>query len=130
MSEELNSPSAGSGQVSSEQLSVDSDQLPVNSVEELNKLKEANQKQAAEIKELKKEVEVLRTPSSLRDNPPSQGQSHLNPKRDASATLKTQGIKPSRGDGMGVLHKAAKRAAHSNSRSDVQEYMRLRRSFV
>ena len=69
------------------------------------------------------------------------------PKQDASATLcgrdarapsasatfippKTQCVKPARDHGVGVLESAAKKAARSNSRSDVHEYMRIRRSFV
>lgn len=54
-------------------------------------------------------------------------------KQDASATLtsqKTQGVRPGRDNGAGVLQSAAKKAAHSNSRRDVHEYMRLRRNFV
>jgi hypothetical protein len=47
-----------------------------------------------------------------------------------SATLKTQGVRPPRGGTAEVLHTAAKKAARSNSRSDVQEYMRLRRNYV
>ncbi|MHC5001069.1 MAG: hypothetical protein ACYTE1_09680 [Planctomycetota bacterium] len=43
---------------------------------------------------------------------------------------KTQGVKPPRDNGIGVLQSAAKKAAASNSRSDVHEYMRLRRSFI
>ena len=43
---------------------------------------------------------------------------------------KTQGVKPSRDNGIGVLQTAAKKAARSNSRNDVHEYMRLRRNFV
>ena len=43
---------------------------------------------------------------------------------------KTQGVKTSRDSGIGILHAAAKQAARTNSRSDVHEYMRLRRSYV
>ena len=55
------------------------------------------------------------------------------PKQDASATLvsqKTQCVKPLRDHGVGILKTAAKKAARSNSRSDVHEYMRLRRGYV
>ena len=109
---------------------------------ELEKLKEANAQQAAEIEELKEQVEELgdsKTPSLLRSTPPSQGESLKAPKQDASATMgesllaaapeKTQGVRVLRGGG-GVLQSAAKKAAASNSRTDVQEYMRIRRNFV
>jgi hypothetical protein len=52
------------------------------------------------------------------------------PKLEASATLKTRGVRPPRGSQAQVLHGAAKKAAHSNSRNDVHEYMRLRRNYV
>jgi hypothetical protein len=47
-----------------------------------------------------------------------------------SATLKTQGVRPPRGTNAQVLQDLAKKAARSNSRNDVQEYMRLRRDYV
>jgi len=43
---------------------------------------------------------------------------------------KTQGVKPPPDHGAGVLQTAAKKAARSNSRTDIHEYMRLRRNFV
>ncbi|MCI0498287.1 MAG: hypothetical protein L0Y36_01210 [Planctomycetales bacterium] len=44
---------------------------------------------------------------------------------------KTQGVKEVRGGGgRVVLEKAARRAARTASRTDVQEYLRIRRSFV
>ncbi|MHC5138652.1 MAG: hypothetical protein ACYSOF_01990 [Planctomycetota bacterium] len=49
---------------------------------------------------------------------------------DALLPSKTQGVKPPRDSGVGVLQSAAKKAARSNSRADVYEYMRLRRNFV
>lgn len=52
------------------------------------------------------------------------------PKLEASATLKTRGVRPPRGDVSQILHGAAKKAARSNSRNDVHEYMRLRRNYV
>ena len=52
------------------------------------------------------------------------------PKLEASATLKTRGVRPPRGNVSQLLHGAAKKAAHSNSRSDVHEYMRIRRGYV
>ncbi|MHC4292632.1 MAG: hypothetical protein ACYSTR_10535 [Planctomycetota bacterium] len=104
-------------------MSETSDQLPVNSEEA--------------------EVEELKTPSSLRDTGPLQGESLEIPKLEAPATLisqkthpsslcsdATRGIKPSRSSAASVLQSAAKKAARSNSRSDVHEYMRIRRSFV
>ena len=47
-----------------------------------------------------------------------------------SATLKTQGVRPPRGTNAQVLQDLAKKAARSNSRNDVQEYMRIRRNYV
>ncbi|MCE5184973.1 MAG: hypothetical protein LLF76_02465 [Planctomycetaceae bacterium] len=100
------------------------------------------------------------TPSSLRDTPPCQGESLNNmggkpvtqrentggspmpqektrgesldvPKLEASATLKTQGVRAGRGDaGRRVLDRAAKAAAKTGRRGDVHEYMRLRRNYV
>jgi len=52
------------------------------------------------------------------------------PKLEASATPKTRGVRPPRGTNAQVLQDLAKKAAHSNSRSDVHEYMRLRRNYV
>jgi hypothetical protein len=46
------------------------------------------------------------------------------------ASEKTRGVRPPRGDVSQILHSAAKKAAHSNSRNDVHEYMRLRRRYV
>ncbi|MDH4202862.1 MAG: hypothetical protein OEV87_08200 [Phycisphaerae bacterium] len=46
------------------------------------------------------------------------------------ASEKTRGVRPPRGDVSQILHGAAKKAARSNSRSDVHEYMRLRRNYV
>ena len=43
---------------------------------------------------------------------------------------KTQGVRPLRDRGASALQSAAKKAARSNSRSDVHEYMRLRRLYV
>jgi len=82
---------------------VSSEQLSVSSEEEVEKLKEVNERQG----------------ESLLSTPPE------NP-----TPSKTQGVRLSRDGGAGVLQSAAKKAAASNSRSDIHEYMRLRRSFV
>jgi hypothetical protein len=74
--------------------------------------------------------ETQKTPSPLRGTPPLQGESLDNPKLEASATLKTQGVRPPRTGGAEALKDAAKKAAHSNSRSDIHEYMRIRRNFI
>lgn len=79
------------------------------------------------------ELEGLKTPLSLRDTPPSQGESLNSPQASSpvpQVSQKTQGVKPSRSSAMGVLQSAAKKAAISNSRSDVHEYMRIRRGYV
>ncbi|MHC4289827.1 MAG: hypothetical protein ACYSO3_08610 [Planctomycetota bacterium] len=93
-------------------MSETSDQLPVNSEEELEQLKEVNQQQGEEIEQLK-----------TSSNPQA---SSLTPQ----VSQKTQGVKPSRSGAASVLQSAAKKAARSNSRSDVHEYMRIRRGYV
>ena len=97
---------------------------------ELGELKELHEKQGEEFEQLKQEVELLKTPSGpstpspLRGTPPLQGES-------LSSTVKTQGVKETRtGGARTMLQTAAKQAAHSGSRTDVQEYLRIRRSFV
>jgi len=101
---------------------------------ELGELKESFEKQGEELATLNEQTESSKTPSSLRGTGPLQGESLNVPKQDASATLvlkKTQGVKePRTGGARGVLQGAARQAANSGSRSDVQEYLRLRRSFV
>ena len=104
-------------------MSNSSEQLPENSEDSPQEEKENPRKGS----------EALITPSPLRCTPPLQGESLGVPKLEASAALvsqKTQGVKPSRDTGVGVLQSAAKKAARSNSRSDVHEYMRIRRKFV
>ena len=49
---------------------------------------------------------------------------------EPQVSQKTQGVRVSRSNGAQVLQDAAKKAARSNSRSDVAEYMRLRRGYV
>ena len=100
-------------------MSETSDQLPVNSEKELETLKEVNQQQGEEIEELKAKTEDIKTSS----NPQA---STLVPQ----VSQKTQGIKPSRSNAASILQSAAKKAAISNSRSDVHEYMRIRRGYV
>lgn len=59
-----------------------------------------------------------------------QGES-LNPKLEASATLKTQGLRSNRADaGRRTLERAAKAAARTGNRGDVHAYMRIRRSLI
>lgn len=89
--------------VTSEQKSVTSNQLPVNS--------EGNPQE--------EESQVLAS-ACVEDNP----------KLEASAALKTQGVRSSRDGAVAVLDAAATKAARSNSRADVHAYMRLRRSYV
>ena len=104
---------------------AESNEQTVTSAEELADLKEVNAQQAAEIERLKGEIEQSKTTAKQSLTVPPDV-----PKLEASATLKTQGVKPSRDRGVGVLQSAAKKAARTNSRSDVHEYMRLRRGYV
>ena len=96
----------------SEENAVSGEQLPVSSEEESEDLKQVNTQQAEEIEKLKAEVEALKPPSS------------------PHASQKTQGVKPSRSSAASILQSAAKKATRSNSRSDVHEYMRIRRGYV
>ena len=48
----------------------------------------------------------------------------------STAALKTAGVKQRTGGGQAVLENSAKRAAVSGSRTDVHDYMRVRRQFV
>jgi hypothetical protein len=83
--------------------------------------------------EEQEKLQAAKTPSSLRDAPPSQGESLDEPQASSPTprvSQKTQCVRPPRGDVSQILHGAAKKAARSNSRNDVHEYMRLRRSYV
>ena len=102
---------------------------------ELLELKERHDKQSEELAALKEiragnvsdrsgQAESLKTPSLLQSTPPLQGES-------LNKAVKTQGVKETRTSGArGLLQNAAKQAAGSGSRSDVQEYLRIRRSYV
>ena len=98
-------------------------------VKELENLKEVNERQAEEQTKAERREPPDETPGFLAnaDDPLKRDRSAC---ADALLPTKTQGVKPSRDNGVGVLQTAAKKAAASNSRSDVQEYMRLRRNFV
>jgi hypothetical protein len=48
----------------------------------------------------------------------------------AMASSRTAGVKQRTGGGRAVLENSAKRAAVSGSRTDVHDYMRVRRQFV
>jgi hypothetical protein len=104
-------------------MSDSSEQLPATSEEELEDLKQVNTQQADEIGQLKQQVDELQhTAKQSLTVPPDASNSQI--------SQKTQGVKPSRDSGIGILQSAAKKAAASNSRTDVHEYMRLRRNFV
>jgi len=92
---------------------------------ELDDLKEVNGQQAAEIERLKGEVEKLQTTAKQSLTVPPEKTHPSSCCSDA-----TRGVKPSRAGGASVLQSAAKKAATSNSRKDVHEYMRLRRNYV
>ncbi len=128
--------------VSSEQLPVISENqedvvheklVPVSEAIRYRKRAQAAEKELAELKEkhaeevadLKAQIESVTTPSLLRSTPPLQGESL------SSQSVKTQGVKETRTPGgRSLLQNAAKQAAGSGSRSDVQEYLRLRRAYV
>ena len=63
------------------------------------------------------------------DLSPQEESSHVS-SIEPQVSQKTQGVRPGRDHGVGVLQSAAKKAARSNSRGDVHEYMRLRRNYV
>ncbi len=93
---------------------------------ELGELKERLEQQGGEAEQLKQTIETLKTPTSLRGTGPLQEENHL-----PQASIKTQGVKETRATGTRTrLQHAARQAAVSGSRTDVQEYLRLRRSFV
>lgn len=91
---------------------------------ELAELKEVHEKQGKELAELKGKAEGGQkdTPSPANAGTgPLQGESFL----------KTQGVKETRtGGARGKLQSAARRAAESGRRVDLQEYLRARRAFV
>ena len=50
--------------------------------------------------------------------------------KETFASTRTAGVKERKPSGQRVLEKAAKRAAESGNRADVQEYLKVRRQFV
>ena len=50
--------------------------------------------------------------------------------KETSVSTRTAGVKERKPGGQRVLEKAAKRAAESGNRADVQEYLKVRRQFV
>jgi hypothetical protein len=50
--------------------------------------------------------------------------------KETSVSTRTAGVKERKPSGQRVLEKAAKRAAESGNRADVQEYLKVRRQFV
>lgn len=94
---------------------------------ELDELKERLEQQGGQVEQLKQEVETLKTPAPVREGESRLQASSLVPQ----ASVKTQGVKETRTTGTRtLLQHAAKQAAVSGSRTDVQEYLRLRRNFV
>ena len=109
---------------------MDSQQLPVTSKESSLPSDVGSQEEKTD---QQKDSGTLKTPSSLRDTPPSQGESLNEPHASSPmphASEKTQGVRPPRGTQAQALEGAAGRAARSGRRNDVHEYMRIRRSFV
>jgi len=85
---------------------------------ELDELKQAHEKQAEELAGMKDEVEQLK--AAVLNDPSLQ-----------SNAVKTQGVKESRTSGVRtMLQNAARQAADSGSRADMQEYLRLRRNYL
>ncbi|MBC8391448.1 MAG: hypothetical protein H8E17_02630 [Deltaproteobacteria bacterium] len=81
---------------------------------ELSELKQSHEKQGEELAALK-ESEAT----------------GVSGRSEQSTAAKTQGVRETRTGGARTqLQTAAKQAASSGSRSDVQEYLRIRRSFV
>ena len=91
-------------------MSENNEQLPVSSEEES-----------------KEQVESQTTAKHNLTVPPDESRDSI---PTPQVSPKTQGVKPTRDNGIGILQSAAKKAAASNSRSDVHEYMRIRRSFI
>ena len=85
---------------------------------ELEELKVSHQKQDDELTSLKEQLEAVQD-GRVSDRPGESG------------TVRTQGVKEARATGTrSVLQNAARQAAGSGSRADVQEYLRLRRNFL
>ena len=93
---------------------MNSEQLPVTSEEILQKDKKESQEKSGRRQQPPPPFGVLPLRESLDA-----------PRLEASATLKTRGVRPPRGTNAQVLQGLAKKAAHSNSRNDVHEYMRI-----
>lgn len=87
---------------------------------ELSELKQTHEQQADELSVLKEKVQQLEEAAE---------QSAADSVKDTHH--KTQGVKESRtGGARTLLQNAARQAADTGSRADVQEYLRLRRNFV
>lgn len=123
--------------VTSEQLSVNSGQSPPEveiadgqevkqmADQELCALKD---KHAAEIAALTEQVELLR--DTVKENLSSTGDQEADSGRSGSFA-KTAGVKEARtGGGRILLQKVAAQAGQTGSRTDVQEYLRVRRNYV
>ena len=88
---------------------------------ELSELKESHDEQNVQLAQLKEQVESLQ--DAVKES--------LAAATENDNGQKTQGVKETRtGGARSMLQNAAKRAADSGSRSDVQEYLRLRRAYV
>lgn len=88
---------------------------------ELGELKASYDKQERELAALKEQAPAAAGPAA---NIPA-------PAGQTDGPVKTQGVKEARTTGTRtMLQQAAKQAAGSGSRADVQEYLRLRRAYV
>ena len=85
---------------------------------QLAQLRQEHEQQGEQFAALKEEVEKLKAAEAEQLSA-------------STATVQTQGVKESRTGGARTkLQTAARQAAVSGSRADVQEYLRLRRNFV
>ena len=108
---------------------------------ELLELKELHEKQGEELAVLKgqtgrledtakQSLTVAPVKDSTGENMPTASVG-MAPNNVVSTSHKTQGVKETRTRGArGMLQNVAKQAAGSGSRSDVQEYLRVRRQYV
>ena len=98
---------------------------------ELSELKELHEKQGEELAALNSSMERKRHDKTADTADPIPSLALRAAGNDATRAVKTQGVKETRTGGARTqLETAAKQAAHSGSRSDVQEYLRIRRQYV
>jgi len=98
---------------------------------ELSELKELHEKQKEELKAMNNSMERQRHDKTTDTGSPIPALALRAADNNAAPPVKTQGVKETRTSGArNVLQAAARQAAGSGSRKDVQEYLRIRRCFV